>query len=87
MLLPVAQEARSELVGVHDSQGYEGALPGTTQARGCSSASVADTKSFRAPARIAQQAKQPADVEQARGNRSSDSQPNARALHLGLPHS
>ncbi len=33
------------------------------------------------------QAKQPTDVEQARGNRSSDSQPNAITLHLGLPHS
>jgi hypothetical protein len=30
------------------------------------------------------QAKQSADVEQARGNRSSDSQPNAIALHLGF---
>jgi len=50
VLLPVAQEARSEPVGVHDSLGYEGALPGTTQARGCSSASAADAKSFRAPA-------------------------------------
>jgi hypothetical protein len=30
------------------------------------------------------QAKQPADVEQARGNRSFDSQPNAIALHLGF---
>jgi len=38
VLLPVALEARSELVGVHDSQGYEGALPGTTQASWCSSA-------------------------------------------------
>ena len=50
VLLPVALEARSELVGVHDSLGYEGALPGTTQASWCSSASVADAKSFRAPA-------------------------------------
>ncbi len=37
MLLPVALEARSELVGVHDSLGYEGALPGTTQVSWCSS--------------------------------------------------
>jgi len=50
VLLPVAQEARSEPVGVHDSLGYEGALPGTTQASWCSSASAADAKSFRAPA-------------------------------------
>jgi hypothetical protein len=35
----------------------------------------------------AQQAKQPADVEQARGSRSSDSQPNPIILHLGLLHS
>ena len=67
MLLLVAQEARSELVGVHDSLGYEGALPGTTQARGCSSALATDAKSFRAPARIAQQAKQPADVDDREG--------------------
>jgi len=50
VILPVALEARSEPVGVHDSRLYEGALPGTTQASWCSSASMADAKSFRAPA-------------------------------------
>jgi len=50
VLLPVALEARSEPVGVHDSLGYEGASPGTTQASWCSSALATDAKSFRAPA-------------------------------------
>jgi len=50
VLLLVALEARSELVGVHDSLDYEGALPGTTQASWCSSALATDAKSFRAPA-------------------------------------
>jgi hypothetical protein len=45
---------------------------------------AADAKSFRAPARIAQQAKQPADVEQARGNRSSDSQQERDRLALRI---
>ena len=75
MLLPVALEARSESVGVHDSLGYEGALPGTTQASWCCSVESGGRPTRdRAPARIAQQVKQSADVEQARGNRSSDSQ-------------
>jgi len=87
VLLPVALEARSELVGVHDSLGYEGASPGTTQASWCSSAESGGRQELSRARYPAQQAKQPADVEQARGNRSSNSQPNARALHLGLPHS
>jgi type IV secretory pathway TrbL component len=67
VLLPVALEARSELVGVHDSLGYEGALPGTTQASWCSSALAADAKSFRAPAILFAAAKQPADVDDREG--------------------
>jgi len=50
VLVPVTLEARSEPVGVHDSLGYEGASPGTTQASWCSSALAADVKNFRAPA-------------------------------------
>jgi len=66
VLLPVALEARSELVGVHDSLGYEGALPGTTQASWCSSVLEADAR--RDHARYpAQQAKQPADVDDREG--------------------
>ena len=62
MLLPVDIEARSELVGVHDSLGYEGALPDTTQASWCSSALAADAQ--RASAELScLQAKQPADVD------------------------
>jgi hypothetical protein len=66
VLLPVALEARSELVGVHDSLGYEGASPGTTQASWCSSALATDAKSFRAPAILFAQ-KQPADVDDREG--------------------
>ena len=87
MLLPVALEARSELVGVQGSRLYEGALPGTTQASWCSSALAADAKSFRAPARIAQQAKQPADVDDREGIVRPIASRRAIALHLGLPHS
>ena len=79
-------EARSEPVGVHDSRLYDQAGHPTTHSSWCSSALAADAKSFRAPA-ILFAILQPADVEQARGNRSSDSQPDAIALHLKLPHS
>jgi hypothetical protein len=49
VLLLVALEARSELVGVQVF-GYSASEHYTTQASWCSSASVADAKSFRAPA-------------------------------------
>ena len=66
MLLPVALEARSEPVGVHDNLGYEGALPGTTQASWCSSALVVDARRDRAlPSCL--QAKQPTDVDDREG--------------------
>ena len=84
VLLPVAQEARSEPVGVHDSLGYEGASPGTTHSSWCSSALAMDAKSFRVPAILFARAKQPADVEQARGNRSSDSQQERDRLALRI---
>jgi len=86
VLLPVAQEARSKLVGVHDSLGYEGALPGTTQASWCSSVLEADAR--RDHARYpAQQAKQPADVDDREGIVHPIVSKSAIALHLGLPHS
>ena len=84
MLLPVDIEARSELVGVHDSLGYEGALPGTTQASWCSSAESGGRQELSRARYPAQQAKQPADVEQARGNRSSDSQQERDRLALRI---
>jgi hypothetical protein len=66
VLLPVALEVRSEPVGVHDSLGYEGALPGTTQASWCSSALAADARRDRAlPSCL--QAKQPANVDDHEG--------------------
>jgi len=71
---------------VYRATAFTGALPGTTHSSWCCSALATDAKSFRAPAILFVQ-KQPADVEQARGNRSSDSQPNTITLHLGLPHS
>ena len=67
MLLPVAQEARSELVGVHDSLGYEGASPGTTQASWCSSTLAADAPCAIAHPLSCLQAKQPADVDDRQG--------------------
>jgi hypothetical protein len=63
VLLPVALEARSELVGVHDSLGYEGALPGTTQASWCSSAESGGHQELSRARYPAQQAKQSADVD------------------------
>jgi hypothetical protein len=66
VLLPVAQEARSELVGVHDSLGYEGASPGTTQASWCSSVLAGNAQRDRAlPSCL--QAKQPTDVDDGEG--------------------
>ncbi len=63
---------------------YDRAGHRTTHSIWCCSASAADARRDRAlPSCL--QAKQPADVEQARGNRLSDSQPNAIALHLGFP--
>ena len=49
VLLPVALEARSELVGVQDSRLYDGVSSGTTQASWCSLASVADVRRAIAP--------------------------------------
>jgi hypothetical protein len=63
VLLPVALEARSEPVGVHDSLGYEGASPGTTQASWCSSALAADAPRAIARPLSCLQAKQPTDVD------------------------
>jgi len=74
-------------VGIQNSRLYDGASPGTTQASWCSSAESGERQELSRARYPAQQAKQPADVEQARGNRSSDNQPDAIALHLGLPHS
>jgi hypothetical protein len=67
VLLPVALEARSKLVGVHDSLGYEGALPGTTQVSWCSSALAADAPRAITRPLSCLQAKQPADVDDREG--------------------
>ena len=66
VLLPVALEARSELVGVHDSRLYDGAEHRTTQASWCSWALAMDAQRDRAlPSCL--QAKQPADVDDREG--------------------
>ena len=86
MLLPVALEARSEPVCVHDSRLYDGASPGTTQASWCSSALAADARRDRAlPSCL--QAKQPADVDDHEEIVRPIASKSAIALHLGLPHS
>ena len=77
-------EARSEPVGVQGSRLYDQAGHPTTHSSWCSLALAADAKSFRAPA-ILFASEAVGWCRWWRGNHSSDSQPNAIALHLGFP--